>query len=81
MEHVHAGGARIPRLGLGTRQNTGEACVKTVRTALELGYRHVDTARVYGNEREGGEGIAAAEVDRGRPGSRPGSAFAPPQYG
>jgi diketogulonate reductase-like aldo/keto reductase len=64
MEHVEAGDARIPTLGLGTWQNKGESCTETVRTALELGYRHVDTAQVYDNERAVGEGIAAADVDR-----------------
>ncbi|MBO4247978.1 aldo/keto reductase [Halomicrobium sp. IBSBa] len=64
MEHVEAGGASIPKIGLGTWQNTGTACTETVRTALDLGYRHVDTAQVYDNERAVGEGIAAADVDR-----------------
>jgi diketogulonate reductase-like aldo/keto reductase len=64
MEYVEAGGARIPKLGVGTWQNTGPGCADTVRTALERGYRHVDTAQVYDNERFVGEGIAAAEVDR-----------------
>jgi len=64
MEHVTAGGARIPKLGLGTWQNTGDQCVETVRTALELGYRHVDTAQAYDNETEVGEGITAADVPR-----------------
>lgn len=56
--------ATIPTLGLGTWMNTGATCVETVRTALELGYRHVDTAQAYGNEAKVGNGIAAAEVDR-----------------
>lgn len=64
MEYVEAGGARIPKLGLGTWQNTGPTCTETVRTALELGYRHVDTAQVYDNEAAVGEGIAAADVAR-----------------
>jgi diketogulonate reductase-like aldo/keto reductase len=64
MESVEAGGATIPRLGLGTWQNTGQSCIETVRTALDLGYRHVDTAQIYDNERAVGEGIAAANVDR-----------------
>ncbi len=55
----------MPMLGLGTWQNTDpEDCVDSVRTALEMGYRHVDTAQAYGNEAEVGEGIAAADVDR-----------------
>jgi diketogulonate reductase-like aldo/keto reductase len=61
---LDAGGATIPKLGLGTWQNTGRQCAETVETALELGYRHVDTAQAYGNEEMVGEGIAAADVDR-----------------
>ena len=51
-------------LGLGTYRNDDPAqCAESVRTALEMGYRHVDTARIYGNEAAVGEGIAAADVD------------------
>jgi len=64
MEYVEAGGATIPKLGLGTWQNTGPTCTETVRTALDLGYRHVDTAQAYDNEREVGKGIAQSDVDR-----------------
>jgi 2,5-diketo-D-gluconate reductase B len=55
----------MPVLGLGTWQNADpEACVESVRAALETGYRHVDTAQAYDNESSVGEGIAAADVDR-----------------
>ncbi|WP_368280622.1 aldo/keto reductase [Halorussus marinus] len=55
----------MPRLGLGTWQNTeGDQCAESVRTALEAGYRHIDTAQAYDNEESVGEGIAAADVDR-----------------
>lgn len=54
----------IPSLGFGTWQIEGPAAVEAVRDALALGYRHVDTARMYGNEREVGEGLRAAGVDR-----------------
>jgi len=64
MEYVEASGATIPKLGLGTWQNTGSTCTETVRTALELGYRHVDTAQVYDNEAAVGEGISQSDVDR-----------------
>jgi len=64
MEYVEAGGARIPKLGLGTWQNTGPECADTVESALELGYRHVDTAQIYDNEAAVGESLAAADVDR-----------------
>jgi 2,5-diketo-D-gluconate reductase B len=57
-------GITVPKLGLGTWQITGRDCVDAVRDALELGYRHIDTARLYENEAEVGAGIAAAEVDR-----------------
>ena len=64
MEYVEAYGARVPAVGLGTWQLTGAACYETVSTALELGYRHIDTAQLYGNEREVGRAIADADVDR-----------------
>ena len=54
----------IPPLGLGTWQITGPDATEAVRDALALGYRHIDTARIYGNEAEVGEGIAAAGVPR-----------------
>ncbi|PSP55880.1 aldehyde oxidoreductase [Halobacteriales archaeon QS_1_67_19] len=55
----------MPRLGLGTWQNTDpEQCAESVRTALEMGYRHIDTAQAYDNEEYVGEGLAAADVDR-----------------
>ncbi|WP_348613688.1 aldo/keto reductase [Halobaculum rarum] len=55
----------MPMLGLGTWENTDpEACRNAVATALEMGYRHVDTAQIYGNEAEVGDGIARADVDR-----------------
>ncbi len=55
----------MPVLGLGTWENTDpEQCAESVRVALETGYRHVDTAQIYGNEAAVGDGIAAADVDR-----------------
>ncbi len=52
-------------LGLGTWQNEdADQCAESVRTALETGYRHVDTAQAYGNEEAVGRGIAEADVDR-----------------
>ncbi|QZY00975.1 aldo/keto reductase [Halobaculum rubrum] len=55
----------MPMLGLGTWENTDpEACRTAVATALEMGYRHVDTAQIYGNEAEVGDGIERADVDR-----------------
>ena len=55
----------MPVLGLGTWENDDPAqCTESVKTALETGYRHVDTAQIYGNEGAVGDGIAAADVDR-----------------
>lgn len=55
----------MPMLGLGTwKLEDPELCKRTVETALELGYRHVDTARAYGNEAHVGDGIEAADVPR-----------------
>lgn len=50
-------GVTIPKLGLGTWQLTGDACVQAVRDALELGYDHIDTARMYGNEAQVAQGL------------------------
>jgi 2,5-diketo-D-gluconate reductase B len=58
-------GVEVPKLGLGTWQLTGRACEQAVCEALELGYRHLDTARAYGNEAEVGRGIERSGVDRG----------------
>ncbi|MBA3327207.1 MAG: aldo/keto reductase [Solirubrobacterales bacterium] len=57
-------GVEIPKLGLGTWQITGAEAIAGVRDALELGYRHVDTARMYGNEAEVGRGIAESAAER-----------------
>ena len=61
---VEANGARIPLLGLGTWELRGRACARVVEQALRLGYRHVDTAEMYDNEREVGEGVHASGVKR-----------------
>jgi 2,5-diketo-D-gluconate reductase B len=52
------------RIGLGTYSLTGEDAVETMATAIEAGYRHIDTARLYGNESEVGAAIDRASVDR-----------------
>ncbi len=55
----------MPTLGLGTWENENEKeCAESVRTALDMGYRHIDTAQAYGNEESVGGGIASAEVSR-----------------
>ena len=58
-------GVEIPKLGFGTWEITGHDATEAVRDALELGYRHIDTARAYGNEAEVGRGLADSGVDRG----------------
>lgn len=61
---VEAHGARIPLVGLGTWELRGRSCVRVVEQALRRGYRHVDTAELYDNEREVGEGLRAAGIKR-----------------
>jgi len=62
--NVEAKGARIPVLGLGTWDLRGRTCARVVEQALRFGYRHVDTAEMYDNEREVGEGVRASGVKR-----------------
>src|ERR1700687_3928019 len=64
MQFVEASGAKIPAIGLGTRELRGRFCARLVEQALKLGYRHIDTAQIYENEREVGEGIRASGVRR-----------------
>jgi 2,5-diketo-D-gluconate reductase B len=61
---VTAGSARIPAIGLGTWDLRRGTCVRMVEQALRLGYRHIDTAEMYGNEREVGEGLRASGISR-----------------
>ena len=64
MLFVEANGARIPAIGLGTWELSGRTCARVVEQALRLGYRHIDTAQVYENEREVGDGVRASGVRR-----------------
>jgi 2,5-diketo-D-gluconate reductase B len=64
-ETIEVRGTRVPRLGFGTWQITGPAAEEAVRDALEIGYRQIDTARMYGNEAEVGAGLRGSGVDRG----------------
>ncbi|MCG6206118.1 aldo/keto reductase [Rhodopseudomonas sp. HC1] len=64
MQFVEAHGAKIPMIGLGTWELSGHSCARIVEQALRLGYRHIDTAQVYKNERDVGEGIRNAHVRR-----------------
>jgi len=61
---VEANGAKIPLVGLGTWDLRGRTCARVVEQALKLGYRHVDTAEMYDNEREVGEGVRASGLKR-----------------
>lgn len=61
---IEAHGARIPAIGLGTWELSGHGCSRVVEQALRLGYRHIDTAQIYDNEREVGEGIRNSHVRR-----------------
>ena len=65
MEHLQTQGISLPRLGLGTFRLQGDACRVAVESALGLGYRHIDTAEMYGNEDPIGAAIAASGVARG----------------
>jgi 2,5-diketo-D-gluconate reductase A len=58
-------GVTMPALGLGVFQSPPEETAAAVDTALRVGYRHVDTAAAYGNERQVGEGIRRSGLDRG----------------
>jgi len=65
MEYVAAQGARLPAIGLGTWDLRGRDCYEAVKTALAVGYRHIDTAELYGNEAEIGAAIRDSGVARG----------------
>ena len=58
-------GVEIPQLGFGVYQVSPEECVEATLTALEVGYRHIDTAEMYGNEKQVGEAVRKSGLDRG----------------
>jgi 2,5-diketo-D-gluconate reductase B len=64
MQVVDAHGVKIPQIGLGTMTLKGDVCVQAVKDALRAGYRHIDTAWFYGNEKEVGEGLRQSGVKR-----------------
>src|SRR5687767_881846 len=64
MLYVETHGARIPALGLGTFRLDGRTAGRMVAYALEIGYRHIDTAQMYGNEAEVGAALASSGVAR-----------------
>ena len=61
---ILSGNARIPLVGLGTWELRGRDCARLVEQAIRLGYRHIDTAQMYGNERDVGDGVRASGVRR-----------------
>jgi diketogulonate reductase-like aldo/keto reductase len=65
MLNVTANGATVPALGFGTFRMPGADVLRIVPHALKVGFRHVDTAQIYGNEAEVGEAIAGSAVARG----------------
>jgi 2,5-diketo-D-gluconate reductase B len=64
MDYLQIQGISLPRLGLGTYRMQGDICRAAVESALALGYRHIDTAEMYGNEDAIGAAIAAARIKR-----------------
>jgi 2,5-diketo-D-gluconate reductase B len=66
MPVIEAPGMRMPRIGLGTWPMRGAECQAAVESALALGYRHIDTAEMYGNEDAVGAGIAASGLPRAK---------------
>lgn len=64
MDVITAQGMRMPKLGLGTWRLKGPECAAAVEQALSLGYRHIDTAEMYGNEDAVGDALARTSVPR-----------------
>jgi diketogulonate reductase-like aldo/keto reductase len=64
MHFINANGADIPALGIGTWTLHDELCAELVAAALRIGYRHIDTAAMYGNEAAVGSGLRTAGVRR-----------------
>jgi 2,5-diketo-D-gluconate reductase B len=64
MQTVHAGNAAIPAIGFGTYGMSGDDIYRTVPAALRAGFRHIDTAQIYGNEAEVGDSVAASGIPR-----------------
>lgn len=64
MQYKTIQGIEVPEIGLGTYKLHDKECEYTVREALDIGYRHIDTAQMYKNEREVGEAIHVSNVDR-----------------
>ena len=62
--HAATNHTAIPAIGLGTFRLQGQVVIDSVTTGLEVGYRHIDTAQIYGNEADVGQAIAASPVPR-----------------
>ena len=65
MQFIELKGAKVPALGFGTWPLSGGECTRAVLTAFEIGYRHIDTAQLYGNEAEVGRAVAQSGLNRG----------------
>ena len=66
MENLQTQGISLPKLGLGTFRMQGDACRAAVESALALGYRHIDTAEMYGNEEADRRGARRGPACRAR---------------
>jgi len=64
MKYEKVTGAQIPALGFGTFRMKGDECAKAVENALKIGYRHLDTAEIYENEKAVGNGMKAVGLPR-----------------
>jgi 2,5-diketo-D-gluconate reductase B len=64
LEYQTIKGEKVPSLGLGTWRLSRQECVRTVERALNLGYRHIDTAQIYANEDKVGRGIQNSGAHR-----------------
>lgn len=64
MQYKNIQGIDVPEIGLGTHKLHDRECKQVVRMALDIGYRHIDTAQMYKNEREIGEALGVSNVNR-----------------
>ncbi len=64
MEHLEIQGERLPKIGFGTWNLRGDTCYRATLSALDLGYRHIDTAEMYRNEAEVGRALADSGLER-----------------
>jgi len=65
MKYENVRGAKVPALGFGTFRMKGDECTAAVENALKIGYRHLDGAEIYENEKAVGIGIKSSGIDRG----------------